>query len=74
MANIDELTMAIAQAPDKESLYLERGKRYWQLRDIPHAFADYDAALRLNPQSPARELKAMAMDILAFYNKEMYNP
>lgn len=74
MASIDELTIAIAQSPDSEELYLQRGKLYWQLRDIPHAFADYDAALRLNPKSPARELKAMAQDILAFYNKEMYNP
>lgn len=74
MASIEELTSAIAQSPDCEELYLERGKYYWQQRDIPHAFADYDAALRLNPHSPARELKAMAQDILAFYNKEMYNP
>ena len=71
---IAELTRQIAQTPDCEQLYLERGKRYWQLKDIPHAFADYDTAIRLNPRSTARQLKAMALDILAFYNKEMYNP
>ena len=57
-----------------EQYYIEEGNRYWQLQDIPHCIAAYDAAIALNPQSPAVELKAMAMRILNFYHKDMYNP
>lgn len=72
--DIDRLTRLIEANPQDEQLLLERGKQYWQQRDIPHCFADYDAAIRLNPKSPARQLKEMALQILAFYNRDMYNP
>ena len=40
----------------------------WQL-----ALNNYQYAIDLNPDSPAREAYRMAMDILNFFNKDMYN-
>lgn len=71
---IEQLTQRIEASPDDERLLLERGKLHWQRRDIPACLADYDAAIALNPASPARELKTMVLGILAFHNPDMYNP
>ena len=59
---------------EDEQYYIEQGKRYWQQQDIPNCFACYDAALRLNPQSEACQLKQMVEQILNFYHKDRYNP
>ena len=32
-----------------------------------------ETAIDLNPESPALHARQMAMDILNFYNKDMYN-
>jgi len=74
VAAIEELTARMAREGATEALLIERGKRYWQLRDVPHCFADYDAAIALNSESPAVHLRQMCEEILAFYNKDMYNP
>ena len=34
---------------------------------------DYLAAMELNPDSPAHHAYAIQIDILNFYNKDMYN-
>ena len=34
---------------------------------------NYQYAIDLNPESPAQHAYQMAMDILNFYNKDMYN-
>jgi hypothetical protein len=57
-----------------EQYYIEQGKHYWQQQDIPRCFAAYDAAINLNPNSPAVQMKAMAMQILDFYYKDRFNP
>ena len=49
-----------------EAFYLLGGN--WQL-----ALNNYQYAIDLNPDSPAREAYRMAMDILNFFNKDMYN-
>ena len=36
-------------------------------------FPGKDEAIDLNPESPAQHAYQMAMDILNFYNKDMYN-
>ena len=58
---------------DDELLYLQgnawRKKGNWQM-----AMNNYLEAIRLNPDSPARQALEMASEILAFYNKDMYNP
>ena len=40
----------------------------WQM-----ALNSYLEAIALNPESPAVQARAMIMDILEFYNKDMYN-
>ena len=46
--------------------YRKRGD--WQL-----ALNNYLEAIEKNPESPAVNAKKMLMDILEFYNKDMYN-
>ena len=45
-----------------------RKKGNWQL-----AMNNYLEAVALNPDSPARQALDIANEILAFYNKDMYN-
>ena len=55
-----------------EAFYLlgnvHRKRGDWQM-----ALNNYLEAIELNPQSPAVHAKQMLMDILNFYNKDMYN-
>ena len=46
---------------------------YRKLGDWQMALNNYLEAIALNPESPAVQARAMAMDILEFYNKDMYN-
>ena len=41
--------------------------------DWQGALNHYQEAIDLNPDSPAKEARSMAMDILNFYNKDMFN-
>ena len=45
-----------------------RKKGNWQM-----AMNNYHEAISLNPESPARHALDIANEILAFYNKDMYN-
>ena len=57
---------------DDESYYLlgnaYRKQGNWQL-----ALNNYLEAIERNPESPAVQAHQMMMDILNFYNKDMYN-
>lgn len=57
-----------------EQEYLLAGREAWQRQDWQTAIHCYDQAISRNPESEAVELRRMAMDILDFYNKDMYNP
>lgn len=61
------------ERPDDDAVHYELGNAYWKKQDWKHCLDNYTEAIRLNPQSPAVEMKKMVMDILQFYNKEMYN-
>jgi tetratricopeptide (TPR) repeat protein len=58
-------------APD-EAFYL-RGNAYRKSGNWRQALNNYLSAMELNPESPAHEAYRMAMDILEFYNKDMFN-
>jgi cytochrome c-type biogenesis protein CcmH/NrfG len=45
-----------------------RKQSNWQL-----ALNNYLEAIERNPKSPAADARKMVMDILEFYNKDMYN-
>ncbi|MBQ2858643.1 MAG: tetratricopeptide repeat protein [Bacteroidaceae bacterium] len=59
-------------SPDDEPFYLlgnaYRKQGNWQL-----ALNNYLEAMERNPESPAVQAHQMMMDILNFYNKDMYN-
>jgi tetratricopeptide (TPR) repeat protein len=54
----------------KDEAYYLMGNAYRKLGDWQKALNNYQSAIELNPDSPARK---MVMDILNFYNKDMYN-
>lgn len=62
----------VEQPTDDQAWYL-RGKAFYKQGEIRLALNDYLQALTLNPESPARTAYDMAIRILDFYNKEMYN-
>lgn len=67
-----ESFIAESDKPDDRLYYLlgnaYRKKGNWQM-----AINQYLEAIAINPQSPAQQAYNMAMDILNFFNKDMYN-
>lgn len=59
--------------PDDAEVLYELGCLYWKKQDWKHCLDCYSEAMRLNPDSPASEARKMVLDILQFYNKEMFN-
>ena len=53
-AAIEELNSALAAQPDLALAFNARGFAYYLLRDYPHALADFDAAIQLNPKYRTR--------------------
>lgn len=77
---INEAITAIQQllAESSDSLiraeaYYILGNAYRKSSDWENALNSYDEALKLNPHSPAKGAKDILMDILNFFNKDMYN-
>ena len=58
---------------EKDQAYYLRGNAYRKLGNWQQALNDYTRAIDLNPVSPATEARKMIMNILEFYNKDMYN-
>lgn len=54
--------------------WYNKGNEYSRQSDWKHAIDCYLEATALDPESPAKEAKRMIDDILAFYNKDAYNP
>ncbi len=62
-----------AQRPTDDALLYELGNAYWKAQDWKLCLDNYTEAIRLNPHSPAVEMKKMVLDILQFRNQQMYN-
>ena len=58
---------------DRDTIFYLRGNAYRKKGDWKRALDNYQYAIDLNPDTPASEAKAMVMEILNFYNKDMYN-
>lgn len=73
-AAIQLLNQYIAEneACTDESFYL-LGNAYRKQGNWQMALNNYLEAIEKNPESPAVDAKKMLMDILEFYNKDMYN-
>ncbi|MBQ8866549.1 MAG: tetratricopeptide repeat protein [Bacteroidaceae bacterium] len=70
---IGQLDMLIGDSCKDDELYYLRGNAYRKLCDWQQALNNYLEAISLNPQGPATEAHRMLMEILEFYNKDMYN-
>lgn len=64
--------MAVSPETNAEAYYL-LGNAYRKLGDWQGALNNYQEAIALDPESPAAEARDMALDILSFYNKDMFN-
>ena len=70
---IEELSQYIlSDSKDDEAYYL-LGNAYRKQGNWQMALNNYLEAIEKNPESPAVNAKKMLMDILEFYNKDMYN-
>lgn len=58
--------------PTADLLYLQ-GKLCMKQSDWGNAISYFLKSEELNPNGPARQCRLMLNDILAFYNKDMYN-
>lgn len=67
------LDRRIAGEPACDEAYFLKGNAYLKQGDVRQALNNYLQAMELNPESPAREAYRMQIDILNFYNKDMYN-
>lgn len=71
---IDALTNFIRNdAHVNDEPYYLLGNAYRKKGDWQQALNNYLEAIDRNPESPARAARDMIMDILNFYNKDMYN-
>lgn len=59
--------------PHKDEIYYLLGNAYRKQSNWQQAMNYYHRAIELNPQSPALHARQMVVDILNFYNKDMYN-
>ncbi|MDR0895869.1 MAG: tetratricopeptide repeat protein [Prevotellaceae bacterium] len=69
---LDDL-VTVGVPPLDEAYYL-RGNAYRKQGNWQQALNNYQHAIEINPQSPADQARRMVMDILNFYNKDIYNP
>ena len=56
-----------------EAYYL-RGRLFWRTGFRSLAVTDYEHAVALDPDSPARHALEMARDIESFFNPDLLNP
>lgn len=62
-----------ADAPNKDVAYYLRGNAYRKQGNWQQALNNYQWAIDLNPESPAADARQMVINILNFFNKDMYN-
>lgn len=68
------LTEALAADPGDAGVWYLRGKVNWRLGRHGAATSDYEHAVALSPDSPARHALEMARDVTDFFNPDMFNP
>lgn len=71
---ISRLDQAIENEADNAALWYERGRVYWRLGQKSNAISDYEEAVYLDPDSPARHALELARGVMDFYNPDLLNP
>jgi len=59
--------------PQKDEAFYLLGNAYRKKGNWQKAIENYLSATAINPKNPAAEAYKMMIDILNFYNKDMYN-
>ena len=71
---IDQLNLFLAQnSQDADMAYYLLGNAFRKQGDWQGALNNYQEAIDINPDNPAAEARNMVIDILNFYNKDMFN-
>ncbi len=70
---LDQLLQDNSVEKKKDTLYYLRGNAYRKKGDWKRALDNYQYAMDLNPESPAVQARKMAIDILNFYHKDLFN-
>lgn len=68
------LDHAIEVCPSDSVMWYERGRLYWRLGNKADAISDFEEALYLDRESPARHALQLARDVMDFYNTDLLNP
>lgn len=71
---IEQLDIYISSNPESEEAYTLRGMKHWGCGHRSLAINDYLTAIRINPDSKARQALKVANEILDYRNKDLYNP
>ena len=69
---VSRLNQLLNQQPEDDIYYL-LGNAFRKQGDWQGALNNYQEAIDINPDSPASEARNMVIDILNFYNKDMFN-
>ena len=70
---MQELDEIIAQDDKQEIAFYLKGNIYRKKQDWQNAINYYSQAIELNPSSPANDARDMCIEILNFFNTDMYN-
>ncbi len=71
---VSRLDAYIVENPGDDEALTMRGMKHWGASKRSLAINDFLAAIRINPDSRAKEAHKAANEILDFYNKDFYNP
>lgn len=72
IALLDTL-LADEQDENKDEAYYLRGNAYRRSENWREAINNYTRAVELNPSSPALAMRSSCIEILNFFNKDMFN-
>jgi len=67
------LEQLVKKGTKNDEVYYQLGNAYRKLNNVRLALNNYLEAIHLNPDSPAKEAHDMLIEIMDFYNKDMYN-
>lgn len=70
MQKVDEI---ITEDDKQEMAYYLKGNIYRKKQDWQNAINSYSQAIELNSSSPANDARNMCIEILNFFNTDMYN-
>ncbi len=71
--SIKILNKLLSEDTDKEQIYILLGKAYQKETKWNEALNNFQYAIEINPNSIAQEFRKLILEILSFYNKDMFN-